>query len=215
VEEKPILKNINICVRSGELIALIGPVGAGKSLLMKSLINETPFQADIFYKGSSSYVPQDHFVMSASLRDNMNFDYNSDSLQDPLIMEKLAQAQFSFELDRVQDGLDTQIGERGVNLSGGQKQRVSLARQLMHPDQLLLLDDPLSAVDVTTEKKLVDEFLKLTQAGHSILLTTQRFTVLPKCDRILFMDQGEIKFDGPASVFLNDENFHSFVTGLI
>ncbi len=215
VEGRIILKNISLTVKPGELIALIGPVGAGKSLLMKSLINETPFQAEHFFKKSSSYVPQDHFVMSASLRDNMNFEYNSDKSQDAKMMQQLAKAQFSFELDRVQEGLDTQIGERGVNLSGGQKQRVSLARQLMQPDQLLLLDDPLSAVDVTTEKKLVDEFVKLKMAGHSILLTTQRFTVLPRCDRILFIDHGEIIYDGPAGTFLNEPKFHSFVTGLI
>ncbi|MBC7743356.1 MAG: ABC transporter ATP-binding protein [Bdellovibrionaceae bacterium] len=214
VDEKKVLQNINLSIRPGQLIALIGPVGAGKSLLMKSLINETPFTADIFFKGSSSYVPQDHFVMSASLRDNMNFDYNSNPSHDPIIMQQLAKAQFSFELDRVQGGLNTLIGERGVNLSGGQKQRVSLARQLMQPRQLLLLDDPLSAIDVTTEKKLVDEFIKLKTAQHSILVTTQRFTILPQCDRILFIDHGQILFDGSAEQFLNDDRFRSFVTGL-
>ncbi len=215
VNERPILKDINLQIKPGELIALIGPVGSGKTLLMKSLINETPFTADVFYKKSSSYVPQDHFVMSASLRDNMNFDYQSSAANDGIIMGNLSKAQFNFELDRVQDGLDTVIGERGVNLSGGQKQRVSLARQLMHPESLLLLDDPLSAIDVTTEKKLVAEFLKLKNEKHSILLTTQRFTVLPHCDRILFMNHGEIVYDGAAAEFLKDKRFESFVTGLL
>ncbi len=215
VHGRTILNNVSLSIQQGELIALIGPVGSGKSLLMKSLINETPYTADVFYKESSSYVPQDHFVMSASLRDNMNFDYQSSKESDSLIMRNLAKAQFSFELDRVQDGLETTIGERGVNLSGGQKQRVSLARQLMHPETMMLFDDPLSAVDVSVEKKLVDEFLKLKSEGHAILLTTQRFTVLPFCDRIVFLNHGEILFDGPSDQFLKDSRFESFVTGLI
>ncbi|MBC7419623.1 MAG: ABC transporter ATP-binding protein [Bdellovibrio sp.] len=215
VHGRTILNRISIKIKPGELIALIGPVGSGKSLLMKSLIAETPFTADIFYKEASSYVPQDHFVMSASLRDNMNFDYQSSTENDAVIMDHLAKAQFSFELDRVQDGLETTIGERGVNLSGGQKQRVSLARQLMHPEKILLFDDPLSAVDISTEKKLVDEFVKLKNENHAVLLTTQRFTVLPSCDRILFINHGEIVFDGPSETFLKDSRFESFVTGLI
>ncbi len=212
--DRKILSHIDLRINPSELIAIIGPVGCGKTLLMKSLIGETPFTADLFYKNKTSYVPQDHFVMSATLRDNMAFEYKADVSKDPMIMTHLTQAQFDFELDRVQDGLDTLIGERGVNLSGGQKQRVSLARQLMRPEKLLLLDDPLSSVDITTEKKLIAEFKLLKANGNSIVLTTQRFTVLPECDRIIYMIGGQIEFDGSAREFLKDARFESFVTGL-
>lgn len=213
--EKKILSDINLKIGKGELIAVIGPVGAGKTLLMKSLIGETPFTADLFFKHRTSYVPQDHFVMSASLRDNMAFEYHADKSYDPTIMTNLKKAQFDFELDRVQDGLDTLIGERGVNLSGGQKQRVSLARQLMKPQKLLLLDDPLSAVDIATEKKLIAEFKQMKNDGYSIVLTTQRFTVLPECDRIIFLINGNIEYDGPSRQFLGLARYESFLTGLI
>lgn len=211
---RQILSGIDLQITPGELIAIIGPVGAGKTLLMKSIIGETPFSADIYFKQRTSYVPQDHFVMSASLRDNMAFEYQADPKFDPTILEHLQKAQFDFELDRVQEGLNTMIGERGVNLSGGQKQRVSLARQLMRPEKLLLLDDPLSAVDVTTEKKLIAEFRRMTSQGYSIVLTTQRFTVLPECDRIIYITNGHIEYDGPASAFLGLEKYGSFLTGL-
>lgn len=210
-----LLSAINLTVRPRELVALIGPVGSGKSLLIKSLIGETPFTADIFYKNKTSYLPQEHFIMSASLRDNMNFSYQSPEEFDDKIMFHLAQAQFNFELDRVQNGLETVIGERGVNLSGGQKQRVSLARQLMHPEGLLILDDPLSAVDIATEKNMIQEFLKLRDEGCAILLTTQRFSALPYCDRIVFINNGRIEFDDSASVFLHDSRYNSFIKGLI
>lgn len=214
IGNRQILSKIDLKIEPGELVAIIGPVGSGKTLLMKSIIGETPFTADRYAKKKTSYVPQDHFVMSASLRDNMTFEYQSDSKQDSVIMTHLKKAQFDFELDRVQNGLDTVIGERGVNLSGGQKQRVSLARQLMRPEKLLLLDDPLSAVDVTTEKKLIKEFKEMKAQGFSIVLTTQRFTVLPHCDRIVFLINGQIDYDGPAEVFLGLKQYEFFLTGL-
>ena len=120
----------------------------------------------------------------------MNFFYQSPEEHDAKIMHHLDQAQFNFELDRVENGLETIIGERGLNLSGGQKQRVSLARQLMNTNELLILDDPLSAVDISTEKKMIDEFSNLTKEGCSVLLTTQRFSALPYCSRIIFLNDG-------------------------
>ena len=215
IENRAILKNIDLKIRPREIVALIGPVGAGKSLLAKSIINETPFTADIFYRDKISYLPQEHFIMSASLRDNMNFYYQSPVDFDSRIIRHLEQAQFSFELDRVTNGLETVIGERGLNLSGGQKQRVSLARQLMQPNSLLILDDPLSAVDVSTEKKMIEEFIKLKDDNYSILLTTQRFSVLPFCTRIVFLNCGVIEFDGSSEDFLNDPRYNSFIRGLI
>lgn len=215
IEDKILLKNIDLKIKPKEIIALIGPVGAGKSLLAKSIINETPFTADIFYKEKTSYLPQEHFIMSATLRDNMNFYYQSPPEFDNKIIQHLSQAQFSFELDRVQHGLETIIGERGLNLSGGQKQRVSLARQLMSPGGLLILDDPLSAVDISTEQKMINEFIKLKDQGYSILLTTQRFSALPYCSRIIFLNHGIIEFDGDSKDFLNNAKYDSFIKGLV
>ena len=215
IGDRTVLNQVNFEIYKGEIVALIGPVGSGKSLLIKSLISETPFTADQFYKSKTSYLPQEHFIMSASLRDNMNFRYHSGIEFDGLVMNHLEKAQFNFELDRVQQGLDTVIGERGVNLSGGQKQRVSLGRQLMNSESLLLLDDPLSAVDLATENKLISELVNFKNNGGSILLTTQRFTALPQCDRILFLEAGQIIYNGPSHEFLNDIRFQSFIKGLV
>jgi ATP-binding cassette subfamily B multidrug efflux pump len=215
VDTRHVLKNISLEISAGEIVALVGPVGAGKSLLIKSLLRETPFTADYFAVTSSSYLPQEHFIMSASLRDNMNFKYGSGSEKDDLIMANLERAQFNFQLDRIEKGLDTTIGERGVNLSGGQKQRVSLGRQLMYPEKLLILDDPLSAVDHNTEQKMIAEFVDFKKSGGSVLLTTQRFSVLPFCDRIIFLRDGRIEFYGVSKNFLSDPEFQPFLKGLV
>ena len=215
VGSRHVLQNISLQIFPGEIVALVGPVGAGKSLLIKSLLKETPFTAEQFSMSSASYLSQEHFIMSASLRDNMNFAYGSGIEKDELVMSNLERAQFNFQLDRVEKGLDTIIGERGVNLSGGQKQRVSLGRQLMQPEKLLLLDDPLSAVDQNTEQKMISEFVNYKNSGGSVLLTTQRFTVLPFCDRIIFLNNGRIEFCGSSKDFLNDQKYQSFLKGLV
>ena len=196
-----------------ELIALIGPVASGKSLFLKSLIKETSFIADHFFTVPASFVAQEHFVMSATLRDNVSFDYGTDSEHDMGVMDSLSKAQFDFQMDRVENGLETVIGERGLNLSGGQKQRVSIARQFQNLKELILLDDPLSAVDITTEAELINEFIKLKTLGHTVMLTTQRFSALQFCERIVYLEKGEIIFDGPSEIFLTDPKFQPFILG--
>ncbi|OFZ31225.1 MAG: hypothetical protein A2622_01100 [Bdellovibrionales bacterium RIFCSPHIGHO2_01_FULL_40_29] len=196
-----------------EIIALVGPVASGKSLFLKSLIRETSFTASHFYTASITYVPQEHFVMSATLRDNVSFEYGTSPKFDSSIMNSLKKAQFDFQLDRVENGLETIIGERGLNLSGGQKQRVSIARQFENLKELVLLDDPLSAVDISTEAELIHEFINLKNQGHSVMLTTQRFSALRFCDRVVYLEKGQIHFDGTAEAFLSHPNFQTFLKG--
>ncbi len=213
INNKLLLNIKDFKVMKPEIIALIGPVASGKSLFLKSLIRETSFVADQFFTAPTSYVPQEHFVMSANLRDNVSFDYGSTAENDSAIMSSLAKAQFDFQMDRVENGLETVIGERGLNLSGGQKQRVSIARQFQNLKDLILLDDPLSAVDVSTENYLIAEFVALKNLGHAVILTTQRFSALQFCERIVYLEKGHIVFDGPSEKFLNDPQFQAFVRG--
>ena len=208
-----LLEISNFKINCPQLIALVGPVASGKSLFLKSLIKETPFIADRFFSTESSYVPQEHFVMSATLRDNVSFNYQAPHSDDIEVLSSLDKAQFNFELDRVESGLETIVGERGVNLSGGQKQRVSLARQFKNLKELILLDDPLSAVDISTEADLIKEFLQLKEQGHTIILTTQRFSALQFCERIVYLEKGKITFDGASEIFLNDSRFQTFIKG--
>ncbi len=213
IADKTLLDIRDFKILKPEVIALIGPVASGKSLFLKSLIRETSFTADQFFTAELSYVPQEHFVMSATLRDNVSFAYGSDPDNDEDVVGALTRAQFDFQMDRVENGLETVIGERGINLSGGQKQRVSIARQFQNLKDLILLDDPLSAVDVSTELSLINEFTLLKQKGHAVILTTQRFTALTHCDRIVYLEKGKIIFDGPAELFLNNPQFQPFIKG--
>lgn len=201
-----ILSDLSFRIKKGEFVAVVGEVGSGKSMLLLSLLGETGAQfADYKILGTASigrsgdeirknfaYVPQEGFIMSASLRENVAFLYDIAADEDHSIAESLNVAQFDLQTERVSQGLDTEIGERGVNLSGGQRQRISLARVHYDTANILLLDDCLSAVDLNTENKLLQQLTQGAWKERTRLLVTHRLSVLPKVDRILFLKNGEL-----------------------
>ena len=203
---RQLLSNINLEVRPGEFVAIVGEVGSGKSLLLQSLLRETEATFDHYFLGQSnaekasyeqvrgafSNVPQDGFVMSATLRDNVNFTYDSSVEGDSAVLSALALAEFHLDTENVTHGLDTEIGERGVNLSGGQRQRVSLARALCHDRSIVLLDDCLSALDVETERRITQQLLLGHWKNKTRILVTHRLSVLAHCDRVFKMENGQL-----------------------
>ena len=207
---RTLIENFSLQVKQGEFVAIVGEVGSGKSLLLLSLLKETgAFFARYRLGGVDalklseeklrshfSYVPQEGFIISATLRDNVAFDYDSSKDLDPAILSSLRNSQFDLSQERVEAGLETEIGERGVNLSGGQKQRVSLARAHFSRAPILLLDDCLSAVDVETEDRLLKQLLQGEWGNRTRLLVTHRLTVLPKVDRVLFLRGGRLLQQG-------------------
>lgn len=205
-----LLDDIDLTVKPGEFVAIVGEVGSGKSLLLLSLLRETGASfgryqvngadalewSDDQLRAQYAFVPQEGFIMSATLRDNVIFDYDTSPTLNERVLRSLRAADFDPSRERVDNGLDTDIGERGVNLSGGQKQRVSMARVHFANAPILLLDDCLSAVDVETENKLVDNLLNGEWRGRTRLLVTHRLTVLDQVDRILFLKEGRIDAEG-------------------
>ncbi len=223
-----LLQNISLQIREGEFVTLVGEVGSGKSLLLLSLIGETGASFGRYEIGGNdtlvlpldqlrqffTFVPQEGFIMSSSLRENVAFEYGLSSLeQDSQILASLARAQFEVAGERMENGLETEIGERGVNLSGGQKQRVSLARVDFFKSPIVLLDDCLSAVDVDTENKLIDDLIKGAWKNQTRLLVTHRLTVLEKSDRVIFLQEGQIIAQGPfLELLAHNSQFRSFAS---
>lgn len=207
-----LLKNINLQVAPSEIIALIGPVGAGKSLLMKSLINEVAFDAESFHVARSRYLPQSPFIFSSTIQNNLSFRYEHDDRDSKeRCMQALDAAAFTVDLKMFPQGLDTMMGERGLNISGGQKQRLHLARLFYDPAPLFLLDDPFSAVDVSTEKKLISTIESYRGQKNSFVIITQRYEFLKHCDRLIYMEDGEIHFDGKYPDFIKNPKFLEFI----
>jgi ABC-type multidrug transport system fused ATPase/permease subunit len=160
-------------------------------------------------------VPQEGFVMSASLRENIMFRYDATSAHDNEIEKSLAVAQFHLREEHLPDGLETEIGERGVNLSGGQRQRVSLARARFFDRPVILLDDCLSAVDVDTESQLIGELIDGEWKQRTRVLVTHRLSVLARVDRVFFMEDGRIVDSGLFSELLaRNEKVRAFAASV-
>jgi ABC-type multidrug transport system fused ATPase/permease subunit len=233
IGDRVLLDGIDLKVQKGECVAIVGEVGSGKSLLLNSIIGSTGARFKKYFidgvatKGPTdpkvqqhfSFVPQEGFTMSASLRENILFTYLEDShgsVQmgeiDSSVVQSLKFAQFDPSRERVSEGIETEIGERGVNLSGGQKQRISIARAHYADQPILLLDDCLSAVDVDTEARLTEKLFFGEWKDRTRLFSTQRMSILPRCDRILLMDNGKIIEQGIfAELFKSSKAFRDLI----
>lgn len=229
VSQRRILRHVSLDVKHGEFVAVVGEVGAGKSMLLLSLLKETGARFDFYHlagkdtekisvdevRSHFAYVPQEGFIMNASLRENVAFIYDIEAERDPMVEESLRLAQFDLSTERVEKGLNTEIGERGVNLSGGQRQRVGLARVHYHEAPIMLLDDCLSAVDVDTEQKLFEQLLRGAWADRTRILVTHRLSALNRVDRILFMEEGQIIDSGTFEELLaRNEKFRAYTTSV-
>jgi ABC-type multidrug transport system fused ATPase/permease subunit len=207
---KRLLSDISFAILPGQFVAIVGEVGSGKTLLLQSLLRSVPATFNRFDLNNSDvlnlkptllrqnfgYVSQEGFVMSATLRDNVAFEYNAATGIDGSVEHSLALAQFAVEQENLTSGLQTEIGERGVNLSGGQRQRVNLARCAFFDRPVILLDDCLSAVDIETEAKLNSQLFQGLWRNKTRLMVTHRLSILPLVDRILFMEEGRVVEDG-------------------
>jgi ATP-binding cassette subfamily B protein len=139
------------------------------------------------------YAPQEAFLFSTTVARNIGFSLvDPDSAEGMTKIRAVAeQAAILDEIEHLKDGFDTVVGERGVQLSGGQKQRIALARALLTDPAVLILDDPLSAVDARTERKILDALDRAAQ-GRTLILITNRTAAAAHCDRILVLEQGAL-----------------------
>jgi ATP-binding cassette subfamily B multidrug efflux pump len=225
LQNQKILSDINLDIAPGEFIAVVGEVGAGKSLLLYSMMREVNAKFEKFNIGDVNmlelgddrsrdyftFVSQDAFIMSSNLRENIVFEYGATAQNDEAVRSSLLSAQFDIERETLDDGLDTEIGERGVNLSGGQRQRISLARAIFFDRPIVLLDDSLSAVDVDTERELVRRLMLGDWKLRTRILVTHRLSVLTHVDRIIFLENGRISDIGKLSdLMIRSEGFRNF-----
>jgi ATP-binding cassette subfamily B protein len=206
-----VLEDVSFEVEPGMLVAIVGKTGSGKSTLAALLprLQSTP-RGTVFLDGvdvcelplpvvrnSIGYAQQVAFLFSTTVGRNIGFCVNDpDSAEATEAVQVAARdAQIADELSTLPDGYDTVVGERGVQLSGGQKQRVALARALLAEPRVLVLDDPLSAVDARTERAILDVVEK-QRARRSVLLVTHRVAAAARCDKVFVLDRGHVVEQG-------------------
>ncbi|XP_060771637.1 ATP-binding cassette sub-family C member 2-like [Neoarius graeffei] len=192
IDSEPVLKNVSLDIKPGWLVAVVGAVGSGKSSLISALLGEMHnLSGSVHIKGSVAYVPQQAWIQNATLKDNILFGSAEDEQKFQTIVEACA---LQPDLELLPGGAQTEIGEKGINLSGGQKQRVSLARAAYSSADVILLDDPLSAVDAHVGKHLFDKVIGPNGLfkNKTRILITHGISFLPHVDEIVVLVDGVV-----------------------
>ena len=197
------LKDISFTVKQGETLAIIGKTGSGKSTILDLIsrlydINDGQIKIDDILikkvnlnslRNAIGYVPQDAFLFSDSIKNNIKF--GSTNATDNDVIQAAKYAVVHKNIIKFNDGYDTILGERGITLSGGQKQRVSIARAIIKNPKILLLDDCLSAVDTETEEEILNNISKVSE-GKTTIIVSHRVSSVKKADKIIVIDDGFI-----------------------
>jgi ABC-type multidrug transport system fused ATPase/permease subunit len=211
--EAEVLRGVDLAIEPGEIVAVCGPTGAGKTTLLNLLprfydptggrvlvggvdTRDVPVRE---LRAAVALVTQKPVLFSVLLRENLLSARPDADWED--VLAACDAAGVSAFVDDLPEGYDTLIGERGVNLSGGQRQRVALARALLAGARVLVLDDPMSAVDTETERLLVED-LRPAVAGRTVLVATQRLSTIGVADRAVVLDNGRIVEQGRPAALL-------------
>jgi ATP-binding cassette subfamily B protein len=204
---KSALKGLSFKVEPGETVAIVGPSGAGKSTIFSLILRfYDPSEGSVYLDGTdirtvdpqalrarTAIVPQDVTIFASSIHDNIAF---GSPKADRRMVEAAAEAaQASEFINRLENGFDTIVGERGITLSGGQRQRIAIARALLRDAPLLLLDEATSALDAESET-LVQKALDGLMSNRTTIVIAHRLATVLKADRILVLDDGHIVEQG-------------------
>ncbi len=197
------LTDVSFTIHAGENVGVIGKTGAGKTTLVDLLLRTYNLpDGTVFLDGTdvnripirtvrkyAAYVPQDNFLFSDTIANNISFASDSDDQAAVRASAELADVHDN--IAEFQHGYETVLGERGVTVSGGQKQRISIARALMKDASILILDDSVSAVDVKTEKRILENLRRVRQ-GKTTILIAHRISTVERMDKILFLEDGRL-----------------------
>ena len=222
-DARVVLEDVSIDIEEGEFVSLIGPSGCGKTTVVDLLLRtyNVP-DGTIFLDGhdvnsltihsvreACAYVPQDNFLFSDTIENNISFGVDEFRRDDVMKYAKLADVHDN--ISGFAEGYDTVLGERGVTVSGGQKQRISIARAMMRNAPILIMDDSVSAVDTNTEKNILHS-IEETRKGKTTILIAHRISTIEKMDKIIFIEDGTATAVGTHSeLYASSPNYRKMV----
>uniref|UniRef100_A0A8C5CS71 Multidrug resistance-associated protein 5 n=1 Tax=Gadus morhua TaxID=8049 RepID=A0A8C5CS71_GADMO len=204
---------IDLRVKRGSLVGICGGVGSGKSSLLSALLGQmTLLEGSVAASGAFAYVSQQAWILNNSLKENILFGQEYDQDKYSAVLEACCLLP---DLADLPYGDMTEIGERGANLSGGQRQRVSLARALYSERPILLLDDPLSAVDPRVGAHLFRHAIKGRAGPRTVLFVTHQLQYLPECDDVVLMKDGQVSEHGAhPQLMARERDYASLFTSM-
>ncbi|MCM8806855.1 MAG: ABC transporter ATP-binding protein/permease [Candidatus Omnitrophica bacterium] len=201
--ENSLLKNISFKIEKGETVGIIGATGSGKTTLLNLIVGlYQPTLGEIYISGKNikdvdpeiikkniGFITQESLIFSGTIREIMKWANQEATDEEIIFALKISQI-YDF-IKTLPDGLDTYIGQKGINLSGGQKQRLTIARAIVKKPEILILDDCTSSIDFITEKKIFEELRKKLKDITKVVVTSRIFTII-NADKILVLENGEI-----------------------
>ncbi|KAJ6788704.1 hypothetical protein PWT90_02426 [Aphanocladium album] len=204
------LQDLNFTAGRNELVAVIGSVGCGKSSLLSSLAGDMrKTEGEVVFGASRAFCPQYAWIQNTSVQNNITFGKPMDK---PWYKEVIDACALKSDLDMLPNGDQTEIGERGITISGGQKQRLNIARAIYFDADIVLMDDPLSAVDAHVGRHIFDNAILGLLKDKCRILATHQLWVLNRCDRIIWMDNGKIRaIDTYDNLMRDEEGFRTLM----
>ena len=213
---KYILKELSMTIKRGESVGFIGASGAGKTTLADIILGLLkPQKGTILVDGMDiyrypklwskiiGYVPQSVFLADDTIRSNVAFGYADTDIEDEYVWRALEQAQLKKFVEGLPEGLDTQVGERGIKFSGGQRQRVAIARALYNNPDIIVLDEATSALDNETEKAVM-EAIDALQGHKTLIIVAHRLTTIRNCDKIYEIADGKAVLRSKEEIFAKE-----------
>lgn len=218
--DTPVIKQVSFQIRAGETVGITGEVGSGKTTLLRLFSRLLPVADDMLFvdgrdinsittgslRRQIGYVPQETFLFSRTVAENIG--YGIEDNQPDSIQKAAGQAGFLEDVEGFPEKFATPVGEKGVTLSGGQKQRLAIARAVIGDPPILLLDDPLSAVDAGREEEILNELGKF-YSGRTVLIVSQRISAFRDCSRIIVLKEGEIAEQGSPAKLLQQDGLYA------
>jgi len=204
----PAVSNINLKIKAGQSLAIVGPSGAGKTTLVDLILGvispdsgivnisgNNPLASITKWPGAMAYMPQDIYIINGSIRENVSLGFPNEVGTDKLVDRALEIAELKEFAHGLKDGIDTQIGERGTMLSGGQRQRLGIARTMFTNPRLLVLDESTSSLDSLTEALITEAILSL-HGSVTVIMIAHRLSTIKNVDLLVYMENGKIISSG-------------------
>ncbi len=206
--QRPALSNVSLTIKPGQIVALVGPSGAGKTTIVDVLLGILPPQSGTVsisglasldaiekWSGAISYVPQDVMISNGTVRENVSMGYPEDISRDEFVWDALKVAQLSEFIASLPGRLDSQVGDRGTKISGGQRQRLGIARAMFTKPQLLVLDEATSSLDGETEANISDA-IQAMRGTVTVVMIAHRLSTVRNADVLVYLEDGKIRSVG-------------------